>query len=161
MMGEISFLRMEYIVAGVCNAVLNPLISWLCNREASPVNFPGVIADTLITCFFVTFLVTFFSLKSAERGVAKGYDFLRWKDRAFFRLNHPYGTAWIIYGVSIFILVCFELICFSYRKEYSFACFFMFKTVYPALLGAFVARNVIIDRAIGLQLKKSESTHLQ
>ena len=153
-----SYIRTQGMTCAVINAVLNPVVAWLGNRQMDFMPLWGrnsIVVDTAVTSIVLSLLVALFvtagvyrDLKAGRVGGTNGFS---WKGRLLSRLPSQAWALGLMFGFSIAIVLTpltlglFHLIGIT---GLSFAAFALFKTVYTGLLAFVVTRWVILRQLL-------------
>ncbi len=84
----------QAINSGVSNAILNSLFLYLFNRDMGFIPYESTVADTLITCGFVTCLVTWPTSYFTRRAVRAGLPLIE-RNRLIDRLPKKWPLLWL------------------------------------------------------------------
>jgi hypothetical protein len=153
-----SYIRSQGVACAVINAVLNPAIAWLGNRQMAFVPLFGensIVVDTVVTSIVLSLLVSLFVTPAVHRelgaGQITGSDAVPWEGRL---LSHLPVQAWsvgLLIGIVAAIILT-PLIFGAFRMAGSFglpfAGFALLKAVYTPALGYLVTRWVILRQVM-------------
>lgn len=162
------YIRSQGMACAVINAVLNPAIAWLGNRQMAFVPLFGensIVVDTAVTSIVLSLLVSLFVTPAVRRehraGQITGSDAVSWEQRL---LSHLPVQAWsvgLLLGIVAAVILT-PLIFAAFRMAGSsglpFAGFALLKAVYTPALGYLVTRLVILRQVMLLSYGKSART---
>jgi len=146
------FARRQGLVAAIINAMLNPFLAWLGNREmvfVPPYGGGGAIVDTAVTSIVLSVLVALFMTAGVHRDVRAGRIAVQAGIPRAGWLQRLPRNAWALglllgLGVAI-ILISLMLGLFQIleRPGFPFLVFASIKAAYTALVAFLVAICVI------------------
>ena len=153
-----SYIQAQGVACAVINAVLNPAIAWLGNRQMAFVPLSGdnsIIVDTAVTSIVLSLLVSLFVTPAAHRefraGRLTGSATVSWERGV---LAHLPSNAWsfgLLMGVVAAAIIT-PLMFVTFRMlgsaGVSFAGFIVLKAVYTAALGFAVTRWTILRQML-------------
>jgi len=149
-----SYIRKQATAAAIINAVLNPLIEWLFNREKGFVPLwasDGIVVNIAVTSVILSLLVALFTTRGLHQELHAGHITTGGGEspRAGRLLSQLPRRAWSLglllgVGVAAFVTLTFWLLHVLDVSGLSFGGFLVFKAVYCGLLGFVVARWVIL-----------------
>ncbi len=153
-----SYIRSQGVACAVINAVLNPAIAWLGNRQMAFVTLSGensIVVDTAVTSIVLSLLVSLFVTPAVRRelraGQLTGGDAVSPEGRLLSRLPVQAWSVGLLIGIVAAIIVT-PLIFGAFRMVGSsglpFAGFALLKAVYTPALGYLVTRWVIVRQVI-------------
>jgi hypothetical protein len=153
-----SNIRSQGVACAAINAVLNPAIAWLGNRQMAFVPLSGensIVVDTAVTSIVLSLLVSLFVTAAVRRELRDdqitGSDAVPWERRL---LSHLPVQAWsvgLLIGVAAAVILTpiifavFRMLGFS---GLPFAWFALLKALYTPALGYFVVRWVIVRQVL-------------
>ena len=153
-----SYVRAQGAVCAVLNAVLNPAIAWIGNRQMAFVPLSGLVIDTIITCIVLSLLVSLFVTPATQREFRAGR--LTGSDTDFVGrgvLAHFPKKAWslgLLIGIVAAIVIA-PLMFAAFRmlgsRGLPFLGFIILKILYTAALGFAVTRWVILRQMLYCQ----------
>ena len=142
-----AYVRTQSAVAGLINAVVNPVIDWLSARHMGPRNIWGVdglVVNFVITSLVLSTLVGVFSALGARRLVDDGtVTPRRWLRRLLPRRGWLAGLM-LGAGAAVVVVAASWLLHAAGVTTSSLAGLMTVKAVYCGLLGFLVARWVIM-----------------
>src|SRR5512139_2404002 len=157
-----SYIRTQGMSCAVINAVLNPVVAWLGNRQMGFMPLWGgnsIVVDTAVTSIVLSLLVAVFVTSGVRRdfkaGRVRGTNGFSRKGRLLSRLPSEAWALGLMFGFSIAIVLTpltlglFHLIGIT---GLSFVTFALFKAVYTGVL-AFVVTRWVIFRQLLLVLQ--------
>ncbi len=153
-----SYIRSQGVACAVINAVLNPAIAWLGNRQMAFVPLFGensIVVDTAVTSIVLSLLVSLFVTPAVRRelhaGQLIGRDAIPWEG---YVLSHLPVQAWsvgLLLGIVAAVILT-PLIFAAFRMAgsfgLSFARFALLKAVYTPALGYLITRWVILRQVL-------------
>jgi hypothetical protein len=150
-----SYIRAQGAVCSVLNAVLNPAIAWIGNRQMAFVPLSGIVIDTAITCIVLSMLVSLFVTPASRKEFRAGH--LTGSDTQFAEsgvLAHFPSKAWsfgLLMGVIAAVVIT-PLMFAAFRVLGSpglpFWGFIILKILYTAALGFAATRWVILRQML-------------
>jgi hypothetical protein len=153
-----SYIRSQGVACAVINAVLNPAIAWLGNRQMAFVPLSGdnsIVVDTAVTSIVLSLLVSLFATPAVHRelraGQITGSDAVFWERRV---LSHLPVQAWsvgLLIGVvaaAILTPLIFGVFRMVGASGLPFALFALLKAGYTPALGYLVTRWVILRQVM-------------
>lgn len=154
-----SYIRMQATICAVINMIVNPLLSWLGNRELQPTPLGGVVIDTAITCLIMSTAITFFTETGVRKALAVGQiegDGDARRAGLLARLPDSWWGLGLALGVG-FALVLVPLVAGSLavlgRSALSFGELAAFKVVYTGALAYVATRWVIVHRLQAMRFR--------
>jgi hypothetical protein len=158
-----SYIRAQGASSAVINAVLNPAISWLGNRQMNFVPLSGIAVDTLITCIVMSLLVSLFVTPPAQRQFGAGRLTGSNADVVGSGILAHFPTkAWslgLLIGIIVAAIVT-PLMFAAFRMfgspGLSFVGFIILKALYTAVLGFVVTRWVILRQMLHCRARSAE-----
>jgi len=162
-----SYIHAQGVTCAVINAVLNPAIAWLGNRQMAFVPLSGdnsIIVDTAVTSIVLSLLVSLFVTPAAQRefrdGRLTGSATVSWERGV---LAHLPSKAWsfgLLMGVVAAAIIT-PLMFAAFRvlgsAGLSFAAFIVLKAAYTAALGFAVTRWVILRQMLHWRTNSSHT----
>jgi hypothetical protein len=153
-----EYARTQGLNAALINAVLNPVLAWVSNRDMEFMTLSGsrsIVVDTAITSVVVSLLVALFVTWGVRRELKAGQltateEFYR-KGRLLSCLPSQAWALGLMLGFGIaFVLILLMLALFRSIgiSGFSFATFALFKAAYTGLLAFVVARWVIFRQLL-------------
>ena len=147
-----TYVRTQAVAAALVNAVLNPLIEWVINRQKGFQPFAGsdgVIVNMALTSIILSVLVALFAARGAHHELAAGRiaaDRLIGSTRQLLRLPGQAGWLGLVLGLGAAAVVgiALWLLDLAGVSGVSFFVLLIFKAVYCGLLGFGVARWTIL-----------------
>jgi len=153
-----QYARTQGLIAALINAVLNPVLAWVNNRNMEFMMLSGnrgIVMDTVITSVVVSVLVALFVAWGVRRDLKAGRltatNEFRRKGRLLSCLPSQAWAFGLILGFGIaFVLTPLTLALFHLIGifGFSFAAFALFKAVYTGLLAFVVTRLVIFQQLL-------------
>ena len=153
-----TYIRSQGVACAVINAVLNPAMAWLGNRQMAFMPLSGdngIAVDTAITSIVLSLLVSLFVTPAVRRELNAGQltvsEAVPWEGRV---LSHLPVQAWavglLIGIVAAVILTPLVLGVFHIvgASGLSFAAFALLKAVYTPALGYLVTRWVVLRQVM-------------
>lgn len=153
-----GYIRTQGIIAAIINAVLNPGLAWLGNRQMEVMTLGGdrsLVLDTAITSIVMSLLVTLCVTWGVQRDLKAGRLTV---PRGFSRngglLSRLPRRAWalgLVLGVGLAILLASLILAVCHLFGLSgvpFVEFATLKAVYSGLLGFVVTRWVIFRQLL-------------
>ncbi len=149
-----SYIRTQGVACAVINAVLNPVIAWLGNRQMAFVPLLGdnsILVDTAVTSIVLSLLVSLFVTPAVRRELRAGQlaesDAVPWERRVLLHLPVQAWSVGLLIGIIAAVILT-PLILGMFRIVGSsglpFAGFVLLKAVYTPALGYLVTRWVIL-----------------
>lgn len=148
------YIRQQATAAGIVNAVLNPLIEWITNREKGFVPIwasDGMVVNIALTSVILSVLVALFAARGLHKELHGGHLATGGGEspRAGRLLAQLPSRAWLLglllgVGAAAVVTLAFWLFHALGISGLSFGGFLVFKAVYCGLLGFVVARWVIL-----------------
>lgn len=153
-----AYIRTQGIVCAVINAVLNPALAWLGNRQMRFVPANNAVVDTAVTTVVLSLLVALCvtpGVRAALRSGSLVFDArVGAADRWMLRLPSRSWVLGLHLGlVSVCVVIPPMVVAFHMLAiaGLSFAAFALFKAVYTASLGYLATRWVIMRRLAASQ----------
>ena len=107
-------IKVQFLMSGISNAVLNSLFTWLTNRSKSFTPYSGVIADTFFTTGFVSCLVTLPTAYFTHKAIRAGLLLIEEENKIVNSLPRKFLWLWLLLWLVFFILL--ELLFFIVFK---------------------------------------------
>ncbi len=153
-----SYIHSQGVACAVINAVLNPAIAWLGNRQMAFVPLSGdngIVVDTAVTSIVLSLLVSLFVTPAAHRelraGQLTGTETVFRETDVLARLPSRAWSLGLLIGL-VAAAVITPLMFATFRvlgsAGLSFAGFVTLKAVYTAALGFAVTRWVILRQVL-------------
>ena len=147
-----TYVRTQAAAAALVNAVLNPLIEWIINRQKGFQPFAGsegVIVNMALKSIILSVLVALFAARGVHHALAAGHmaaDRLAGSARLLLRLPGRPGWLGLLLGIGAAAVVgiAFWLLDVAGVSGVSFFGLLIFKALYCGLLGFGVARWTIL-----------------
>jgi len=153
-----SYIRTQGMTCAVINAVLNPVVAWVGNRQMDFMPLWGrnsIVVDTAVTSIVLSLLVALFVTSGVHRdlkaGRVKATNGFSRKECLLSRLPSRAWALGLMFGFGIaFVLIPLTLGLFHLigLTGLSFAAFALFKAVYTGLLAFLVTRWVIFRQLL-------------
>jgi hypothetical protein len=149
-----SYIRSQGVACAVINAVLNPAIAWLGNRQMAFVPLTGensIVVDTAVTSTVLSLLVSLFVTPAARRDLRAGQiswsDAVPWEGRVLSRLPVQAWSLGLLIGIVAAVILTpliFGVFRMAGFSGLPFAAFALLKAAYTPALGYLVTRWVIL-----------------
>jgi len=153
-----EYARAQGLIAALINAVLNPVLAWVNNRNMEFMMLSGnrgFVMDTAISSVVVSVLVALFVTWGVRRDLKAGRltatNEFRRKGRLVSCLPSRAWALGLILGFGIaFVLILLTLALFHLIgiSGFSFAAFALFKAAYTGLLAFVVTRLVVFQQVL-------------
>lgn len=153
-----SYIRSQGIACVVINAVLNPAIAWLGNRQMAFVSLTGensLVVDTAVTCVVLSLLVSLFVTPAVRAELSAGQlsmtGVATWEACALSRLPVQAWSVGLIIGVAaaaVLTPLIFGVFHLAGSSGVPFAAFALLKATYTPVLGYLVTRWVILRQVM-------------
>jgi len=153
-----EYARTQGLIAALINAVLNPVLAWVSNRDMEFMTLSGnrsIIMDTAITSLVVSLLVALFVTWGVRRDLKAGRltltNAFSWKKHLLSCLPTQAWALGLMLGFGIaFVVILLTLALFHLIgiSGFSFAAFALFKAAYTGLLAFVVTRWVILRQLL-------------
>jgi len=152
-----SYIRKTGLTAAMANAVINPALAWLLNRQLAGMTPNHVLTDTAVTSvvlsLFVSVCVTWGAERDLKAGrIAPADPHLR-PGLLLVRLPRRGWALGLIVGVggaAVLAFLTFWLFRLFNVSELSFTAFALFKITYTPPLAYIVARWAILRRLLSV-----------
>jgi hypothetical protein len=145
-----TYVRTQAAAAALVNAVLNPLIEWIINRQKGFQPFAGsdgVIVNMALTSIILSVLVAVFAARGVHHAAGRmAADRLAGSARLLLRLPGRAGWLGLLLGIGAAAVVGIALWLLDVAgvSGVSFFGMLIFKALYCGLLGFGVARWTIL-----------------
>ncbi len=147
-----SYLRRQQIICASLNFLINPIFSWLTNREMHEVSIGQTAVDAAATCVIMSWLVGIFVTQDTRRFLLKQKPRVQMERPAAYLSRLP-TAGWalgLILGLccaAVVAPVLYIVLWLLRLNALAFVTFVAAKAVWTAAISALVARLVILRQA--------------